>query len=133
MKKFLPFILIALALPIVATLGYLFTQEPPEQEFSFRVIGSSMLPTMQLGDVAFAKRIPYGDLQAGMIVTTTEGIVHRITGKDRFGWVIAGDNNPISDKHLMTRKDYEATVLYWMSASGVMRVPEYATPYLDPE
>ena len=131
MKSKLPFLAILIALPVIAAVVYLATPEPPEQEFSFRVAGTSMLPTMQPGDWVFAKRIPYEELQAGMIATTTGGRVHRLAYRDRFGWVLYGDNNPDSDRFLMTRKDYEAVVLYWMNERGVMQVPNYATPYLD--
>ena len=131
MKSKLPFIAILITLPLIAAVVYFVRPEPPEQEFSFRVAGTSMLPTMQPGDWVFAKRIPWEELQAGMIITTTGGVVHRITSRDRFGWVLYGDNNPGSDRFLMTRKDYEAVVLYWMNEHGAMQVPNYATPYLD--
>ena len=131
MKSKLPFIAILIALPLIAVVVYLATPEPPEQEFSFRVSGNSMLPTMQPGDWVFAKRIRWEDLQAGMIATTTEGRVHRLASRDRFGWVLYGDNNPGSDRFLMTRKDYEAVVLYWQTHDGEIFTPEYAERFLE--
>jgi phage repressor protein C with HTH and peptisase S24 domain len=111
-------------------------RNPPDLEvLTFRVYGDSMLPTLEPEDLVYAQRIPFKDLQTGMIVTAIapDGgfMVHRITGKHMWGFVTQGDNRKSSDTFVMSEKDYESTVLYWQDRYGNVIVPEYAEPYLE--
>ena len=116
---------------ILAALSWLLRPEPDVEPFTFEVSGESMLPTMHPGDLAYAERIPWGELEAGMIATTIDGVVHRLGDKHPLGWVTVGDNNPASDRFVMTRKDYEAVVLYWQTHDGDIVTPEYAERFLE--
>ena len=127
----LPYIISAVCGVLILALAvHLLRPEPEVEPFAFTVSGNSMLPTLEPGDLAYAERIPWDELEPGMIVTTTGGVVHWTVERNHLGWVLKGGNNPDADRWTMTRKDYEATVLYWQDAEGNVMTPEYAERFL---
>ena len=63
----------------------------------FSVVSESMEPTLHVGDMVV---IAKSDYQVGDIVVYMRGsipIIHRIIEKNNEGFIIKGDNNPVSD------------------------------------
>ena len=86
--------------------------------FSWITPTGSMLPYIQDYDwviILPADKAPFEDLQIGDIVAynatwVTDDItkvLHRITGKDQWGWIVGGDNNPVNDPNVhLTKENY---------------------------
>lgn len=73
-----------------------------------RVDGTSMLPTLEGGDLVVIQNVPIGDVHIGDIIVynnlcSTSGlsVVHRVVGVASTGGLITkGDNNPEPDQYL---------------------------------
>lgn len=69
-----------------------------------RVDGTSMLPTLEGGDLVVIQGVPVSDVHVGDIVvynnlcsTNGESVVHRVVNITGNGLVTKGDNNPRND------------------------------------
>ena len=70
-----------------------------------RVDGTSMLPTLEGGDLVVIQNVPIGDVHAGDIIvynnlcsTTGLSVVHRVIAITSAGLITKGDNNDRSDQ-----------------------------------
>ena len=70
-----------------------------------RVDGTSMLPTLEGGDLVVIQNMPIGDVHVGDIIVynglcSTSGlsVVHRVVQSTGSGLITKGDNNPASDQ-----------------------------------
>ncbi len=69
---------------------------------SLRVVkGSSMVPTLQEGDLVIVMRVDPGEIEVDDIIVYTVGgeeVIHRVIGKEGDIVFTKGDNNPLPDK-----------------------------------
>lgn len=70
-----------------------------------RVDGTSMLPTLEGGDLVVIQNMPVGDVHVGDIIVyngvcSTSGlsVVHRVVQVTGSGLITKGDNNPATDQ-----------------------------------
>ncbi len=75
-----------------------------ELSYTRRVDGTSMLPTLEEGDLVVVQPTSFSDLKIGNIIvynppcaTTGASVIHRIVGISGDGLTTKGDNNPYSD------------------------------------
>jgi signal peptidase I len=75
-----------------------------ELTYTRRVDGTSMLPTLEEGDLVVIQNIPFTDLHVGDIIVydppcslTGSSVIHRIVNFSGDGVVTRGDNNPYTD------------------------------------
>ena len=72
-----------------------------------RVDGTSMLPTLEGGDLVIIQSVPYSSIQAGNIIVYNglcsalgESVVHRVVAITSRGLITEGDNNPGTDQSI---------------------------------
>lgn len=70
-----------------------------------RVDGTSMLPTLEGGDLVVIQRVSLSNVQVGNIIvynnlcsTGGESVVHRVVNITSTGLITKGDNNPVTDQ-----------------------------------
>jgi signal peptidase I len=70
-----------------------------------RVDGTSMLPTLQGGDLVVVQPVAFNDLKVGDIIvyndlcsTQGESVIHRVVKIESAGLITQGDNNPGTDQ-----------------------------------
>ena len=70
-----------------------------------RVDGTSMLPTLEGGDLVVIQGVPISDIRVGNIIvynslcsTGGESVVHRVVNVTSLGLITKGDNNPRTDQ-----------------------------------
>jgi signal peptidase I len=75
-----------------------------ELTYTRRVDGTSMLPTLEEGDLVVIQNVPFSNLQVGDIIVynppcsaTGSSVIHRIIEPSGGGFITKGDNNPGSD------------------------------------
>lgn len=85
----------------------------------------SMEPTLWGGDFVVVSAAPYDELKLGQIITYQADwqpagappVTHRLAQKDRFGWIMSGDNNARYEPHWrVTTSNYIGLVV------GIYRV-----------
>jgi hypothetical protein len=85
---------------------------PAEKEFVVHTSGVSMLPLYPVTGVYFVTRkIPYGDIKPGMVVTYCAQFAHRnvshiVLCPSSLGYFVQGLNNPWRDPECMTPDNY---------------------------
>jgi signal peptidase I len=72
-----------------------------------RVDGTSMLPTLQSGDLVVVQSVQFSDIKVGDIIvyngicsTGGESVIHRVVMVEGAGLITRGDNNPGTDQAL---------------------------------
>jgi signal peptidase I len=75
-----------------------------ELTYTRRVDGTSMLPTLEEGDLVVIQNVPFSNLQVGDIIVynppcsaTGSSVIHRIIEPSGGGFITKGDNNPYTD------------------------------------
>ena len=75
-----------------------------ELTYTRRVDGTSMLPTLEEGDLVVIQNVPFSSLHVGDIIVydppcsaTGSSVIHRIIGFSGNGAITKGDNNPYND------------------------------------
>jgi signal peptidase I len=75
-----------------------------ELNYTRRVDGTSMLPTLEEGDLVVIQNVPFADLHVGDIIVynppcsaTGSSVIHRIVNFSGGGAITRGDNNPYTD------------------------------------
>ena len=75
-----------------------------ELTYTRRVDGTSMLPTLEEGDLVVVQGVPFSDLSVGDIIVydppcsaTGASVIHRVVGFSEGGVVTKGDNNGYAD------------------------------------
>lgn len=75
-----------------------------ELTYTRRVDGTSMLPTLEQGDLVVIQSVPFSDLKVGDIIVysppcsaTGESVIHRIVNVSGDGVITRGDNNGYTD------------------------------------
>ena len=75
-----------------------------ELTYTRRVDGTSMLPTLEEGDLVVVQSVPFSDLSVGDIIVydppcsaTGASVIHRVVGLSGDGVVTKGDNNGYAD------------------------------------
>ena len=72
-----------------------------------RVDGTSMLPTLEGGDLVIIQGVPYSSIHVGDIIVYNdqcssqgESVIHRVVAINSGGFTTMGDNNPGTDQAL---------------------------------
>jgi signal peptidase I len=75
-----------------------------ELTYTRRVTGTSMLPTLEEGDMVGVEKVPFSDIRVGDIIVydppcsnTGQSVIHRVVEIVSGGLVTKGDNNPVPD------------------------------------
>ena len=70
-----------------------------------RVSGTSMLPTLENGDLVVVEKVPYSSIGVGDIVVydppcaaSDLSVIHRVIQITSQGFITEGDNNPVPDQ-----------------------------------
>lgn len=73
--------------------------------YTRRVSGTSMLPTLEDGDLVVVEPVPFSAVHTGDIIVygppcsaSGEAVIHRVVGLSNGGFITKGDNNPVFDQ-----------------------------------
>lgn len=73
--------------------------------YTRRVSGTSMLPTLEQGDLVVIQPVPFDSVHLGDIIVygppcsaSGDAVIHRVVNYSNGGLTTKGDNNPISDQ-----------------------------------
>lgn len=73
--------------------------------YTRRVTGTSMLPTLEAGDLVVIENAPASSVQTGDVIVYSPpcassdfSVIHRVIGFSGGGFITKGDNNPQSDQ-----------------------------------
>jgi signal peptidase I len=114
-----------------------------ELTYTRRVDGTSMLPTLEDGDLVVIQSIPFSQLKVGDIIVydppcsaTGESVIHRIVNFSGNGAITKGDNNPYTDigggiaRGPITANCYVGTVVFVIPYIERIASLPYGTNYI---
>lgn len=122
------FIFVPIVMVVLMVLVFIFKYEPTMEQKAFIMdrqsniqieefngSGDSMIPLIKSGSVLTIQRIPYNQLDVGMVVVYKKDqfvyVCHALVRETVNGWVAKGTNNEYEDDTLVVDRNYMGVVV----------------------